>query len=125
MTERIPTMSGTCARLVSRPSMSASGLFRTRRYRRTSGQCGTCSVPIPFAPNGEFLEPDQADATCPAIAAKINRFAFRPNQIHKPRRPASHEGRFAIVTNVGCGMRWTLEVRQTNAQQADGEVVWA
>jgi hypothetical protein len=25
------------------------------------------------------------------------------------------EGRFAIVTNVGCGMRWTLVVRQTNA----------
>jgi hypothetical protein len=22
------------------------------------------------------------------------------------RYPASHEGRFAIVTNVGCGMRW-------------------
>jgi hypothetical protein len=31
-----------------------------------------------------------------------------PNQRHHPRRPAlDKEGRFAIVTNVGRGMRWT------------------
>ena len=31
-----------------------------------------------------------------------------PNQRHISRRPAPlEEGRFAIVTNVGCGMRWT------------------
>jgi hypothetical protein len=30
-------------------------------------------------------------------------------------RPASHEGRFAIVTDVGCGMRWTLWRRKTGA----------
>jgi hypothetical protein len=41
-----------------------------------------------LAPIAEFVEPDQADATCPAVAAKINRFAFCPNQIHKHRRPA-------------------------------------
>jgi hypothetical protein len=29
--------------------------------------------------------------------------------------PAFHEGRIAIVTDVGRGMRWTLSVRQTNA----------
>jgi hypothetical protein len=38
----------------------------------------------------------------------------------------SQEGRFAIVTNVGRGMRWTLVARKTNAiDQADGEVVWS
>jgi len=30
-----------------------------------------------------------------------------------PSRPY-HEGRFAIVTNVGRGMRWTLWRRKTN-----------
>jgi hypothetical protein len=39
-------------------------------------------------------------------------------------RPAK-EGRFAIVTNLGRGMRWTLLVRETNAPNADGEVVWS
>ena len=48
-----------------------------------------------------------------------------PNQRHKSRRPAPlKEGRFAIVTNVGCGMRWTLLVRQTSVSKADGEVAW-
>src|SRR5579863_2803526 len=28
--------------------------------------------------------------------------------------PASHEGRFAIVTDVGCGMRWTRSCQATN-----------
>jgi hypothetical protein len=36
-----------------------------------------------------------------------------------------NEGRFAIVTNVGCGMRWTLWRRKTSAADADGEVVWS
>jgi hypothetical protein len=32
----------------------------------------------------------------------------RANQEDASRHPAlHHEGRFAIVTNVGCGMRWT------------------
>jgi hypothetical protein len=39
--------------------------------------------------------------------------------------PASPEGRFAIVTNVGRGMRWTLWRGETNAHEADGEVVWS
>jgi hypothetical protein len=36
---------------------------------------------------------------------------------------AHHEGRIAIVTDVGRGMRWLLVVRKTNALRADGEVV--
>jgi hypothetical protein len=37
---------------------------------------------------------------CPAPATKIFRFSLHPNQIYIPRRPASTEGRFAIVTDV-------------------------
>jgi hypothetical protein len=33
--------------------------------------------------------------------------------------------RFAIVTDVGNGMRWTLIVPLTNGAIADGEVVWS
>jgi hypothetical protein len=36
--------------------------------------------------------------------------------------PCSQEGRFAIVTDVGRGMRWTHWLRKAGA---DGEVVWS
>jgi len=36
---------------------------------------------------------------------------------------ALQEGRFAIVTNVGCGMRRTLWHQLTSDAKADGEVV--
>jgi hypothetical protein len=39
--------------------------------------------------------------------------------------PPCTEGRFAIVTDVGRGMRWTLMVPITNGTEADGEVVWS
>ncbi len=42
----------------------------------------------------------------------------RPSRAHK-------EGRFAVVTNVGRRMRWTLALRLTSEVQADGEVVWS
>jgi hypothetical protein len=79
-----------------------------------------------FAPNGEFVEPDQTDATCPVIAAKINPFAFCPNQIHKPGR--------SVPMNRGAFRdrheRWARDAvdalaRKTSAFEADGEVVWA
>jgi hypothetical protein len=35
------------------------------------------------------------------------------------------EGRFAIVTDVERGMRWTLMARETDALDADGEDVWS
>ena len=39
--------------------------------------------------------------------------------------PAHTEGRFAIVTDVGQGMRWTQAAPKTRALPADGEVVWS
>jgi hypothetical protein len=39
--------------------------------------------------------------------------------------PSHTEGRFAIVTDVGGGTRWTLTALLTSALDADGEVVWS
>jgi hypothetical protein len=44
--------------------------------------------------------------------------------------PAHTEGRFAIVTDVGQGMRWTRAARRNilrgrGADLADGEAVWS
>jgi hypothetical protein len=39
--------------------------------------------------------------------------------------PAHTKGRFAIVTNVGQGMRWTRLALLTNSADVDGEVVWS
>jgi len=61
----------------------------------------------------------------------INRLDFPRNQKHDLRRPAlAQEGRFAIVTNVGRGMRWTRQgsaqaFARTNDPDADGEGVWS
>jgi hypothetical protein len=35
------------------------------------------------------------------------------------------EGRIAIVTDVGGGMRWTRERGRRSALIADGEIVWS
>ena len=43
----------------------------------------------------------------------------------KSKLPSRNEGRFAIVTNVGYGMRWTRVAHKTNAPLADGEIVWS
>jgi hypothetical protein len=48
-----------------------------------------------------------------------------PNQNDHLRVPPPQEGRIAIVTDVGSGMRWTLWRRKTNAAEADGEIVWS
>jgi hypothetical protein len=58
--------------------------------------------------------PDQPDSTCPALPEKI--FLFRPDPNHRliRSRPASLEGRIAIVTDVeaGCGGRgWADDER--------------
>jgi len=39
--------------------------------------------------------------------------------------PFPIEGRFAIVTDVGFGMRWTRLRAGRSARLADGEVVWS
>jgi len=54
-----------------------------------------------------------------------NRLTPTPNHRHESRRPAPfEEGRFAIVTNVGRGMRWTQVATRGERRNADGEIVW-
>jgi hypothetical protein len=67
--------------------------------------------------------------TCPAVTAKIFRFAIAPNHIYSFRHPGPQEGRIAIVTDVGHGMRWTHIAGRnscaTSGGCADGEIVWS
>jgi len=54
-------------------------------------------------------------------------FAFTEMQIKcmDAAVPPPSEGRFAIVTDVGSGMRWTRGLRETSAADADGEGAWS
>jgi len=63
--------------------------------------------------------------SCPAQLAKIFRFALDPNHFYTRAVLHPIEGRIMIVTNVGCGMRWTLRCRTTNDTDADGKAVWS
>src|ERR1700688_3371385 len=62
---------------------------------------------------------------CPAPIAKIFSFSSAANHFTVLRYPASQEGRIAIVTDVGRGMRWTRHVKRRMTLRADGEVVWS
>ena len=54
-------------------------------------------------------------------------FAFSEAQISCMVRVSRfpQEGRLAIVTDVGGGMRWTRERRKTSADHAYGKAVWS
>jgi hypothetical protein len=78
------------------------------------------------------LPDGQITDSCPAPLRKIFRFSANPNQLYKSRHPVPREGRFAVVTDVGCGMRWTRQRQarwsnsaRTNGAEAYGEVVWS
>jgi hypothetical protein len=60
-----------------------------------------------FARKVRFVETIQSDFTSPVLFAKIFPFQPDPNHLYIPRVPPPFEGRFAIVTDVGGGMRWT------------------
>ena len=71
--------------------------------------------------------PDGLSGDMPVQPHLQKYFASRFTQIKSisPAVPLPEEGRFAIVTDVGCGMRWTRAARLTNRADADGEVVWS
>ena len=52
----------------------------------------------------------QRELICPSCQRVAGTFACDVGQItgNSPRVPCPHEGRFAIVTDAGRGMRWTL-----------------
>jgi len=60
---------------------------------------------------------------CQASFAKIFLFRFSEMHDYVSASRCRKEGRIAIVTDVGSGMRWTCWRRETNAAGADGEVV--
>ena len=87
----------------------AGGVRRgPRRYlrRRWEGKHRVASAiePKTARPPGareiEIRQSGQRDARCPVVARKIFRLTRRANQRYQLARPARHEGRFAIVTNV-------------------------
>jgi hypothetical protein len=71
------------------------------------------------------LPDGQISKTCQAPFAKIFWFSEYPNQGYIFRHPVPKEGRFAVVTNVGCGMRWTLRQRWRTLPKRTEEVVWS
>jgi hypothetical protein len=62
-------------------------------------------------------------------AAKNIPLSFFPKLISPAHVPRLKEGRFAIVTNVERGMRWTSQcqalLRKTTDNAADGQAVWS
>src|ERR1700722_11112843 len=72
--------------------------------------------------HGQRLGPPQLICpSCQCAAVDPTRKSVAESSPSRSRK----EGRFAVVTNVGSGMRWTRAVRETNAPNADGEVVWS
>jgi len=67
-----------------------------------------------IVPDGQITSDFQK--SCQAPKSKIFRFAADPNQMHILSRPGPIEGRFAIVTDVGQGMRWTRRRQASNSE---------
>jgi hypothetical protein len=85
----------------------------------------------PFAcaadsPDGQIAHACHAQIARRANLSQPDGIAVTPKSAadFAPSRP-HQEGRFAIVTNVGSGMRWTRWRRKTSGANADGEVVWS
>jgi hypothetical protein len=89
-----PTSSLTCRRR------------RSRAGRNDVARVAPCAVTghVWSARKPEFLECVQRDSTSPVPLRKIFRFGADPNQQYIHCRPASFEGRFAIVTK-----RWARD----------------
>jgi hypothetical protein len=93
--------------------------------RRTAGvvsriKCtGTVTLPVKPGAGGETEDSAHCDCASrrPKFISENPKFGFPsdPNQFYIPCRPRPHKGRFAIVTNVGLGMRWTRVARLTSA----------
>jgi hypothetical protein len=60
-----------------------------------------------------------------SFPAKPMALRSNPNQLYVSAVPPPLEGRFAIISDVGGGMRWTQALLLTRALAADGEVVWS
>jgi len=90
------------------------------------GPSAACTI----APERRFSQAFQSDLGGQASGPKIYYFFFSENHgLLSPSR-LDYEGRFAIVTNVGCGMRWPFRIaaRCSRADEQfwqDVEIVWS
>ena len=104
--------------LCRRPAAwSVSSISRPRIARRpVIGRPFAQPVGLNYsARSGRFVEPDQADATCPVPFAKIFLFPSDANHLHIPRHPGPHKGAFRDRHERWAGMRWTLIALLTRA----------
>jgi hypothetical protein len=90
------------------------------------GRVGFNSRPTDLCdlPDGQISQ----RSVCRLSRSRAKNFLLCPSgKSSLPTRPVPlrQEGRFAIVTDVECGMRWTRMAPLTNGANADGEVVWS
>ena len=78
-----------------------------------------------LARRGRIVEPDQRDATCPVLLAKIFLFPSDANHLRICRRLVPLEGRLAIVTDAGRDAVDVGDVTRRMTSRADGEAVWS
>jgi hypothetical protein len=88
------------------PSVNIDGLFNGG-HASLCLSYGARSCLKPAARKNEFRQPFQRDLGRPDYAAKINRFSFRPNQLHLRAIPPHRRGAYASSRYVECGLRWT------------------
>jgi hypothetical protein len=100
-------------------------LFDLRRIRR--------SLVLPAAnsrsPKSSFRKTIHTDHSRPAPSLKYSSFFLSEIVVHY-RHPVSHEGRFAVVTDVeaGCGGRVDVAawlIRADEQHDAHGQVAWS
>ena len=87
---------------------------RARLMRRASGlEIAPCRF---FCVRANSNLSNRINLICPVQSFAEKYFPSRlpRNTSMIPRVPPLQEGRFAIVTDVGCGMRWTRACRKTN-----------
>jgi len=67
------------------------------------------------------------EVICPSCHCVAGNFTCDVGQIRSsfPRIPCPHEGRIAIVTDVGHRMRWTRMAHETNAPAAYDKAAWS
>jgi hypothetical protein len=72
------------------------------------------SFPTVFCPTGKSVGGGASNLSSP-FAKNFPLSPSGKSMVSLRASRALHEGRFAIVTDVGCGMRWTLGRRKTGA----------
>jgi hypothetical protein len=81
--------------------------------------CAVQNAPESDAPKNSFREAIQFVRVLRLFSRKYFTSVFRKYVIVFARPAPDPEGRFAIVTNVGRGTRWTLAARETKRVEAD------